>query len=143
MSNSTENIHAQPMPAGLQTIEASEPAAPKAALHSRLTDLVNGAPVMLFMKGVPKCPLCRFSRHIVRILDHHGIHYSSFYVLKDETVRLGIKEHADWPTFPQLWVNGQLVGGLDIVKEELSANPEFLSAHRVPEIEDDAARVMA
>ncbi|RBA21085.1 monothiol glutaredoxin [Fusarium proliferatum] len=115
MSNSTENIHAQPMPAGLQTIEASEPAAPKAALDSRLTDLVNGASVMLFMKGVPKCPLCRFSRHIVRILDHHGIHYSSFYVLKDETVRLGIKEHADWPTFPQLWVNGQLVGGLDIV----------------------------
>lgn len=115
MSNYTENIHAQPTPAGLQTIEASEPAAPKAALHSRLTDLVNGAPVMLFMKGVPKCPLCRFSRHIVRILDHHGIHYSSFYVLKDETVRLGIKEYADWPTFPHLWVNGQLVGGLDIV----------------------------
>ncbi|CVK91881.1 probable glutaredoxin [Fusarium mangiferae] len=115
MPNSTENIHAQPMPAGLQTIDASEPAELKAALHSRLTDLVNGAPVMLFMKGVPKCPLCRFSRRIVRILDDRGIQYSSFDVLKDETVRLGIKEYADWPTFPQLWVNGGLVGGLDIV----------------------------
>lgn len=115
MSNSTENIHAQPILAGLQTIGASEPAEPKAALHSRLSDLVNGAPVMLFMKGLPKCPLCRFSRRVVRILDHHGIQYSSFDVLKDEAVRLGIKEYADWPTFPQLWVNGELVGGLDIV----------------------------
>ncbi|KAI1053023.1 hypothetical protein LB506_010176 [Fusarium annulatum] len=69
---------------------------------------------MLFMKGVPKCPPCRFSRRIVRILDDHSIQYSSFVVLKDETVRLGIKEYADWPTFPQLWVNGELVGGLDI-----------------------------
>lgn len=115
MSNSTENIVALPMPTDPQAIGTSGSAEPKAVLHSRLTDLVNSTPVMLFMKGVPKCPLCRFSRRVVRILDHYGIQYSSFDVLKDETVRLGIKEYADWPTFPQFWVNGELVGGLDIV----------------------------
>lgn len=115
MSNVTENIVPQPMSTDPQTVGTYGSAEPKAVLHSRLTDLVNSTPVMLFMKGVPKCPLCRFSRRVVRILDNHGIQYSSFDVLKDETVRLGIKEYADWPTFPQLWVNGELVGGLDIV----------------------------
>ncbi|KAI3571555.1 glutaredoxin-like protein [Fusarium oxysporum f. sp. albedinis] len=111
-----------------QTSE-TDPAESKAALTVRLQDLVNAAPVMLFMKGTPKCPVCRFSRRIIRILNDHGIVYDSFNVLADETVRQGIKDFADWPTFPQLFVNGGLVGGLDVVKEEFVANGDFLSQY--------------
>jgi Grx4 family monothiol glutaredoxin len=71
---------------------------------------------MLFMKGTPKSPVCRFSRRIVRILNDRGIVYDSFNVLTDEDVRHGLKEFAEWPTFPQLWVDGELVGGLDVVR---------------------------
>ncbi|KAF5567545.1 Grx4 family monothiol glutaredoxin [Fusarium phyllophilum] len=140
MSTFTENSTLQLAQIDSQTIETSELTESKEGLNSRLGDLVNSAPVMLFMKGVPKCPLCRFSRRIVRILNDHGIQYGSFNVLQDETIREGIKEYADWPTFPQLWVNGELVGGLDIVKEEFAANPEFLNTHEVPEIENDATQ---
>jgi Grx4 family monothiol glutaredoxin len=87
----------------------------KDALTARLTELVRAAPVMLFMKGTPKSPRCRFSRRLVGILEEHGIEYGSFDVMSDEDVRQGIKEFGDWPTFPQLWVDGELVGGLDVV----------------------------
>ncbi|KAF5532967.1 glutaredoxin [Fusarium napiforme] len=142
MSTIAESTTIQMAQVDPQTIETSELAESKEVLNSRLRDLVNTAPVMLFMKGVTKCPLCRFSRRIVRILNEHGIQYDSFNVLQDEAfgdkaIRQGIKEYADWPTFPQLWLNGELVGGLDVLKEQFAANPEFLSAYKVPEIADD------
>ncbi|KAF5962859.1 putative glutaredoxin [Fusarium bulbicola] len=143
MSTFTESTTVQRTQDDPQTMETTELAESKEVLNSRLRDLVNTAPVMLFMKGVPKCPLCRFSRRVVRILNEHGIRYSSFNVLQDEAVRQGIKEYADWPTFPQLWVNGELVGGLDIVKEQFAANAEFLCAYKVPEMQDHAAQEMA
>ena len=85
------------------------------ALFARLTELVEDAPVMLFMKGTPKSPVCRFSRRIVGVLNDRKILYSSFNVLSDEDIRQGLKAFGEWPTFPQLWVDGELVGGLDIV----------------------------
>lgn len=85
------------------------------ALTSRLTELVRAAPVMLFMKGTPKSPRCRFSRRLVGVLDERGIGYGSFDVMEDEDVRRGMKDFGDWPTFPQLWVDAELVGGLDVV----------------------------
>lgn len=103
----------------------------KEALMARLADLVQAAPVMLFMKGTPESPQCRFGRHIVRILQEHGIDYDFFNVLSDETVRQGLKEFADWPTYPQLWVDGALVGGLDIAREEINANPGFWGQYSV------------
>jgi Grx4 family monothiol glutaredoxin len=87
----------------------------KEALWARLTDLVKAAPVMLFMKGTPSSPQCGFSRQLVGILRERSVKYGFFNILADEDVRLGLKEFADWPTFPQLWVSGELVGGLDIV----------------------------
>ncbi|KAL1997668.1 hypothetical protein VTN02DRAFT_1146 [Thermoascus thermophilus] len=86
---------------------------------------------MLFMKGTPSAPQCGFSRQLVAILREHGVKYGFFNILADEDVRQGLKEFADWPTFPQLWVKGELVGGLDIVKEELAANPDFLQEFAV------------
>jgi Grx4 family monothiol glutaredoxin len=70
---------------------------------------------MLFMKGTPSSPQCGFSRQLVGILRERSIKYGFFNILADEDVRQGLKEFAEWPTFPQLWVAGELVGGLDIV----------------------------
>jgi Grx4 family monothiol glutaredoxin len=124
----------------------------KEALFARLAELVKAAPVMLFMKGSPSAPECGFSRQLVGILRENGVKYGFFNILADEDVRQGLKEFADWPTFPQLWVQGELVGGLDIVshlstmclyfgllirsfviqvKEEISADPDFLKAYAV------------
>ena len=85
------------------------------ALNARLTELVKAAPVMLFMKGTPSAPQCGFSRQLVGLLREMGVRYGFFNILADEEVRQGLKVWADWPTFPQLWVGGELVGGLDIV----------------------------
>ncbi|XP_059472066.1 glutaredoxin-3 [Neocloeon triangulifer] len=84
-------------------------------------ELVNKAPVLLFMKGDPKEPRCGFSRQIVAILDGICANYSTFDILKDEDVRQGLKTFAEWPTYPQLWVKGELIGGLDIVREMLES----------------------
>jgi len=98
-------------------------------LHQRLSELVKAAPVMLFMKGTPSSPQCGFSRQTVAILREKGIRYGFFNILADDEVRQGLKEFADWPTFPQLWADGELVGGLDIVREEFENDPGFLSQH--------------
>ncbi|RAH73900.1 PICOT family protein [Aspergillus aculeatinus CBS 121060] len=103
----------------------------KEALFARLAELVKAAPVMLFMKGTPSAPQCGFSRQLVGILRERSVKYGFFNILADEDVRQGLKEFADWPTFPQLWVDGELVGGLDIVKEELENDPDFLAAYSV------------
>lgn len=85
-------------------------------LNARLAELVKAAPVMLFMKGTPSTPQCGFSRQLVGLLREQGVRYGFFNILADEEVRQGMKVWADWPTFPQLWVDGELVGGLDIVR---------------------------
>lgn len=100
-------------------------------LNTRLAGLVKAAPVMLFMKGTPSSPQCGFSRQLVAILRERGVRYGFFNILADEDVRQGLKTFADWPTFPQLWVGGELVGGLDIVKEELENNDEFFAEYSV------------
>jgi Grx4 family monothiol glutaredoxin len=87
----------------------------KDELFQRLGELVKAAPVMLFMKGTPSAPQCGFSRQTVGLLREKGIRYGFFNILADDEVRQGLKEFADWPTFPQLWADGELVGGLDIV----------------------------
>ncbi|XP_070768339.1 glutaredoxin 3 [Enoplosus armatus] len=86
-------------------------------LNQRLKKLVNAAPCMLFMKGSSQEPRCGFSRQIVALLKEHNIQFSSFDILSDEEVRQELKTYSNWPTYPQLYANGELVGGLDIVKE--------------------------
>ncbi|XP_013881872.1 glutaredoxin 3 [Austrofundulus limnaeus] len=93
-------------------------------LNQRLKKLINAGPCMLFMKGSPQEPRCGFSRQIVALLKEHNIRFSSFDILSDEEVRQGLKTYSNWPTYPQLYVNGELVGGLDIVKE-LAASGEL------------------
>jgi Grx4 family monothiol glutaredoxin len=93
----------------------SSTASSKEEIHTRLSNLVKAAPVMLFMKGTPSVPQCGFSRQLVSVLRENSVKYGFFNILADDEVRQGLKEFADWPTYPQLWTNGELVGGLDIV----------------------------
>eukprot|EP01091_Cochliopodium_minus_P019507 TRINITY_DN821_c0_g1_i2.p1 TRINITY_DN821_c0_g1~~TRINITY_DN821_c0_g1_i2.p1 ORF type:complete len:244 (-),score=79.53 TRINITY_DN821_c0_g1_i2:450-1181(-) len=89
----------------------------KVDLNERLIKLVNHAPVMLFMKGVPTEPKCGFSRKMVDLLKEQKIKFSSFDILSDQEVRDGLKKMFEWPTFPQLYANGKLLGGLDVITQ--------------------------
>lgn len=95
------------------------------ALDERLKKLTSAAPVMLFMKGSPSAPQCGFSRQLVAILREHQVRFGFFDILKDDSVRQGLKSFSDWPTFPQLYINGEFQGGLDIVKESIEEDPSF------------------
>ncbi|KAG0223378.1 Glutaredoxin 3 [Actinomortierella wolfii] len=93
-------------------------------MNARLKELTNSAPVMIFIKGTPTAPRCQFSRQLLEILTAQNIRFSSFNILADEEVRQAMKTFSDWPTFPQVYVKGEFVGGLDVVKE-LVATGEF------------------
>ncbi len=73
--------------------------------------------IMLFMKGSPEFPMCGFSSKVVEVLKHLNVEFSSADVLQDMELRQAIKEFSDWPTLPQLYVNGKFMGGCDIVME--------------------------
>ncbi|KAJ3214623.1 Glutaredoxin 3 [Dinochytrium kinnereticum] len=98
----------------------------------RLKALVSSHPVMIFIKGTPEQPRCGFSRQLLEILGEKGVEYGSFNILADENVRAGLKEYSNWPTYPQIYVNGELIGGLDILKE-LIASGEFENTFPKPE----------
>jgi monothiol glutaredoxin len=70
---------------------------------------------MLYMKGTPQQPMCGFSQRVVSILHKHGVEFGSANVLESPALREGVKRFSDWPTIPQLYVNGEFVGGCDIV----------------------------
>lgn len=89
----------------------------KQQLDDRLKKLVSRSPVMVFMKGDPDTPKCGFSRTLMGILQETGVEFDTFDILTDEDVRQGLKKFSNWPTYPQLYVKGELVGGLDIIKE--------------------------
>ena len=93
------------------------PAAAAEDLDTRLKKLVSSHDVMLFMKGNPQEPRCGFSRKAVAILQDAGVAFGSFDILSDEEVRQGLKTFSNWPTFPQLYSKGALLGGLDIMEE--------------------------
>ena len=86
-------------------------------IKTRIEELINSDKVFLFMKGTPEQPRCGFSMRVVNILHELNVTFKSFDILTDENVRQSIKEFANWPTFPQLWVNGKLIGGCDIITE--------------------------
>jgi len=84
----------------------------------RIKEQVTGNPVVLYMKGTPQAPQCGFSALAVQVLNACGVsEFAAVNVLADAEVRQGIKEYANWPTIPQLYVNGEFVGGSDIMRE--------------------------
>jgi len=95
-----------------------EPVLPKKKdLNTTLKSLINKAPLMVFMKGDPETPKCGFSNQLMHILKEVDLPFSTFDILSDEEVRQGLKKFSDWPTYPQVYVNGELIGGLDIIKD--------------------------
>ena len=73
--------------------------------------------VILYMKGTKDMPMCGFSNSVVQILNHYGVEYKDVNVLEDPMIRVKLSEHSNWPTIPQLFVKGELIGGADITKE--------------------------
>ncbi|KAJ3111340.1 Glutaredoxin 3 [Phlyctochytrium bullatum] len=122
--------------AGSEQYTVKKPSAPAvdetALLNSRLKQLINSNEVMIFIKGTPEQPRCGFSRQLLEILNEKGVEYGSYNILADEEVRSGLKAYSNWPTYPQIYVKGELVGGLDIVKELVSSG-EFDTVFPKPE----------
>jgi monothiol glutaredoxin len=91
-------------------------------VQKRIDDLVKSNRVVLFMKGSAQFPMCGFSGRAIQLLKASGASdIKTFNVLEDEAVRQGIKEYANWPTIPQLYINGEFVGGSDIMMEMYEA----------------------
>jgi len=87
-------------------------------IKQRIKDQVTGAPVVLYMKGTPQAPQCGFSALAVQVLSACGVKdFAAVNVLADAEIRQGIKEYANWPTIPQPYINGEFVGGSDIMRE--------------------------
>merc|ERR1711862_349804 len=104
-------------------------------LNAKLKSLINFSPVMLFMKGSKVEPFCKFSKQAVALLNEIEAEYSTFDILQDEEVRSGLKEYSNWKTYPQLYIQGELIGGIDIMKEmkEDGSLKEALAIGSAPE----------
>ncbi len=83
----------------------------------RIKQDLGSSDVVLYMKGTPVFPQCGFSAAVVQVLSHVGVPFKGVNILEDPGLRQGLKEFSNWPTFPQLYVKGELVGGCDIVRE--------------------------
>ncbi|MER2604648.1 MAG: Grx4 family monothiol glutaredoxin [Siculibacillus sp.] len=82
---------------------------------------VKANDVLLFMKGTPKMPMCGFSGQVVQILSHLGVPFKGVNILESDALRQGVKDYSNWPTFPQLYVKGEFIGGADITREMFQA----------------------
>ena len=86
-------------------------------LKAKIDQMVQDNKILVFMKGSKLMPQCGFSNNVVQILNVLGVPYETVNVLEDMEIRQGIKEYSDWPTIPQVYLNGEFVGGSDIVYE--------------------------
>ena len=100
-------------------------------LRQRIAQTIAKDRVMLFMKGSPQMPQCGFSAAVVGVLKEVGASYGSHNILADPELREGLKEYSSWPTYPQLYVDGKLVGGADIVRD-LHARGELAALVKAP-----------
>lgn len=86
-------------------------------VQQEINDTIHAHRVVLYMKGTPSFPQCGFSATVAQILDSHGVEFTGVNVLADTEIREGIKEFSEWPTIPQLYIDGEFVGGCDIARE--------------------------
>jgi monothiol glutaredoxin len=87
------------------------------AIQARIEEQVKKNKIILYMKGTPSFPMCGFSAATIQVLDSYNVAYESVNVLDDPAIRDGVKRYSNWPTVPQLYINGEFVGGCDIVRE--------------------------
>ena len=86
-------------------------------LKEQIVQEIESTPIILYMKGTKERPMCGFSARVVSILNSHSVVYQDVNVLEDSEIRVRLSEHSNWPTIPQLFVKGELIGGCDIVME--------------------------
>lgn len=86
-------------------------------LQTRIDNMVNSEKIFVFIKGTKLMPMCGFSNNVVGILNSLGVPFETCDVLEDPDIRQGIKEYSSWPTIPQVYINGEFVGGSDVVIE--------------------------
>lgn len=86
-------------------------------VNERIKSQLSSNPVLLYMKGTPDFPQCGFSAAAVRALHAAGADFSHVNIFEDPELREALKQHSNWPTYPQLYVNGELIGGSDIILE--------------------------
>ncbi|MBL4588482.1 MAG: Grx4 family monothiol glutaredoxin [Alphaproteobacteria bacterium] len=103
-------------------------------IEERIKKHITENDVVLYMKGTAAFPMCGFSAATVQVLSQLGVPFQDFNVLEDADIRQGIKDFANWPTIPQLYVKGEFLGGCDIIREmyETGELQEFLSEKGVP-----------
>jgi monothiol glutaredoxin len=94
-------------------------------IKEQIINDIDNNPNILYMKGTKEMPMCGFSNSVVQVLNHYGVEYKDVNVLSDPMIRVKLSEHSGWPTIPQLFVNGKLIGGADITME-LHNNGELL-----------------
>ena len=86
-------------------------------LKEQIINDIESNPIVLYMKGTKDMPMCGFSSSVVQILNHYDVEFKDINVLEDSEIRVKLSEHSNWPTIPQLFINGELVGGADIAIE--------------------------
>lgn len=86
-------------------------------IKEKIKSQIENNKVILYMKGSKESPMCGFSAQVVNILASYGIDFETVDVLQDQEIRQGIKDYSDWPTIPQLYIDGQFIGGCDICTE--------------------------
>jgi len=94
-------------------------------LEQQIKEDIEKNPIILYMKGTKEMPMCGFSNSVVQVLNHYGVDYKDINILEDPNIRVKLSEHSGWPTIPQLFVKGELIGGADITIE-LHQNGQLL-----------------
>jgi len=98
----------------------------KSEMYEKIEKLLNTFPVVIFIKGSPHDPFCKFSKSFIEVIKETGIRYRSFDIFKDEKLRCWLRLYSGWKTYPQIYVNGKIIGGLDKMKE-LIEKGEFMN----------------
>ena len=101
-------------------------------LSEKIKSEISDNPIVLYMKGTKEMPMCGFSNQVVQILSHYNVDYKDVIILTDPQIRVKLSEQSGWPTIPQLFVKGKLIGGADIAME-LHQNGELLDVLDITE----------
>ena len=94
-------------------------------LKEQIVNDIDSNSIILYMKGTKEMPMCGFSNSVIQVLNHYGVEYKNVNILEDPMIRVKLSEHSNWPTIPQLFVKGELIGGADITLE-LHQNGQLL-----------------
>ena len=94
-------------------------------LKEQIVNDIDSNSIILYMKGTKEMPMCGFSNSVIQVLNHYGVEYKDVNILEDPMIRVKLSEHSNWPTIPQLFVKGELIGGADITLE-LHQNGQLL-----------------